>query len=131
MATALESWYIGLTKRGEEEAEENTHSRTIFGQFQTIIKSELNEISIRGKWDPPRIVSIWENMRKIAGRNTISLDSSVCKLFFGKGGGRSRLHDCGYKAILLFLYYIWFQYYCNYSYFTKKNLCLAMKLSLK
>ena len=37
---------------------EDTHSRSIFGQIQTVIKSELIGILIRGKRVPPRIVFI-------------------------------------------------------------------------
>ena len=37
---------------------EDTHSRSIFGQFQTVVKSELIQISIGGKRDPPHIVEI-------------------------------------------------------------------------
>ena len=45
-----------MTERGEEE---DTHSLSIFGQFQTVIKSELIRISLRGKQLPPPIVDIY------------------------------------------------------------------------
>ena len=41
----------------EEEGGEGTYSRSIFGQFQTVIKSELIGILIRSKQDPHRIFS--------------------------------------------------------------------------
>ena len=47
------SRYTGLTK--DEEGGEDIHSWSIFSQFQTAIKSDLNWISLRGKRDPPRI----------------------------------------------------------------------------
>ena len=47
--------------KGEEKGteEEDTHSMTIFGPFQTVIKSELIGISICSERDPPRIVLIY------------------------------------------------------------------------
>ena len=43
--------YVCLTEGGE-----GTHSKFIFGQFQTVIKSELIGISLRSKRIPTRIV---------------------------------------------------------------------------
>ena len=47
-----------MEAEGTEEGED-THSRAIFGQFQTIIKFELNGKSIRGKHDYSRIICIY------------------------------------------------------------------------
>ena len=57
-------WCICLTEEGGEKGED-THTRSIFGQFQTSIKSELIGISIRGKRDPPRIVCIYSETHEI------------------------------------------------------------------
>ena len=48
------SQHIGLTTEGE--GRENTYSKYIFGQFQTVLKSELIVISLRGKEDLLRLV---------------------------------------------------------------------------
>ena len=52
--------------KGEEEEgeEEDTHSRSIFSQFQTVIKSEIIRISVRGKRDPLRIVDSYSETHK-------------------------------------------------------------------
>ena len=49
----LKTPYIRLT---EEGGAEYTHSKSIFGRFGTVIKSELIRISLRSERDSPRIV---------------------------------------------------------------------------
>ena len=48
----------------EEEGGEDTHSRSLFSQFQTVIKSEIIRISVRGKRDPLRIVDSYSETHK-------------------------------------------------------------------
>ena len=51
----LKSRYKGLTEGAEGE---DTHSWSIFGKFQTVIRLELIGILIRSKRDPARSVFI-------------------------------------------------------------------------